>query len=36
MNIVFIFNLQKSNKDNYVKFGMQKSIDDMLGVLTNQ
>jgi hypothetical protein len=33
VNIVFIFNLQKNNNCNIVRFGMEKFIDDMLGIL---
>ncbi len=32
MNTIFIFDLQKSNYCNNVGFGMQKFIDDMLGI----
>jgi hypothetical protein len=34
VNIIFIFNLQKSNNCNNAGFGMQKSIDYMLGIST--
>jgi hypothetical protein len=34
MNIVFIFDFQKSNNCKSVGFGMQKSTNDMLGILT--
>jgi hypothetical protein len=33
VNIVFIFDLQMNNNYNSAKFGMQKSTDDMLGIL---
>jgi hypothetical protein len=34
MNIVFIFNLQMNNNCNNAKFGMQRSLDDMLSIST--
>jgi len=33
MNIIFIFNLQMNNNCRSARFGMQRSKDDMLGVL---
>jgi hypothetical protein len=33
LNIVFIFDLQINNNGSNARFGMQKSKDDMLGVL---
>jgi hypothetical protein len=36
MNTFFIFDLQKSNNYNSVRFGMQKSANDMLVCQLNQ
>jgi hypothetical protein len=33
VNTIFIFDLQKNNNCNSVRFGMQKFINDMLGIL---